>query len=118
VSCRGQGIFRLPLSRDGKVQGRSEARDAIDAIPASDGRGERCGVVDATPSERELALEALHDVAETAHADAAQLHAAVSQDALVRANIEAFPGAAIEAIHEPAALPETTDPEMNEDEDA
>jgi DNA polymerase-3 subunit gamma/tau len=57
-------------------------------------------------------------LAETAHADAAQLHAAVSQDALVRAILEAFPGAAIEAIHEPTALPETTDPEMNEDEDA
>jgi DNA polymerase-3 subunit gamma/tau len=57
-------------------------------------------------------------LAETAQTEAAQLREAVMQDALVRAILEAFPGAAIEAIHEPAALPDTTDPETNEDEDA
>jgi DNA polymerase-3 subunit gamma/tau len=60
----------------------------------------------------------LPTLAETAQADATLLREAVMQDALVRAILEAFPGAAIEAIHEPAALPDTTDPETNEDEDA
>ncbi len=59
-------------------------------------------------------------LAETAHADASALRQAVMQDPLVRTILDAFPGAAIEAIHDAPALRQTTDPEPdeNEDEDA
>jgi DNA polymerase-3 subunit gamma/tau len=60
----------------------------------------------------------LPTLAETAQEEATQLRAAVEQDPLVREILEAFPGAAIEAIHDPPAPPEVADPEMDEDEDA
>jgi DNA polymerase-3 subunit gamma/tau len=57
-------------------------------------------------------------LAETAQAEAARLREAVAQDALVRAILDAFPGAVIEAIHEAPELPDAHDPEIDEDEDA
>ncbi|WP_239451502.1 DNA polymerase III subunit gamma/tau [Elioraea rosea] len=56
-------------------------------------------------------------LAELEHAEALQLRASVEQDPLVRAILEAFPGAVIEAIREAAPPPDTIDPAMDEDED-
>jgi len=57
-------------------------------------------------------------LAETAREEAARLRAGIEQEPLIRAILDAFPGATIEAIRDRAALPHPLDPETNEDDEA